>query len=343
VNAQSRAPRAAATLEEVASRAGVSRATASRVLRGQSNVSQAAYQAVHRAAAEVNYSPNRAARSLVTGRSDSIAFLVNETEERMFSEPFFLAVLRSAQEAVTAAGLQLNFAIASTPAQRDRFFSYATGGHVDGVLLLSVHDNDDFQRQLEQAGIPTVLSGRPYGDGGLFYVDADNVAGGRIAVGHLLGGGRRTLGAVTGPLDMCAGRDRLQGFREALDDAGVGVDDSLVEEAGFSLLEGYDATCRLLDRRPDLDAIVAGSDLAAIGAIRALTQRGRRVPEDVAVVGFDDIREAAEYDPPLTTVRQPMADLGATMAQVLLGRLEGREAVARGVVLPVELVVRASA
>lgn len=343
MNVAPRGPRGAATLEEVARRAGVSRATASRVLRGQSNVSEAALRAVQQAAAEVNYTPNRAARSLVTGRSDSIAFLVNESEERMFSEPFFLAVLRAAQETVTAAGLQLNFAIASTPEQRERYLAYAAAGHVDGVLLLSVHGNDEFQRHLEDAGIPTVLSGRPYGDGDLFYVDADNVTGGRLAVTHLLGRGRRRIGTVTGSLDMCAGQDRLEGYRKALVDAGLEVDESLIEPAGFSAAEGYDAARRLLERRPDVDAIVAGSDLAAIGAIRALTQTGRRVPEDVAVIGFDDIRDAAEHAPSLTTVRQPMRDLGATMGRLLLGRLDGSETAAHGVVLPVEMVVRASA
>jgi len=347
VTEQSKAPargaRAAATLEEVARRAGVSRATASRVLRGASNVSPEAIAAVERAATEINYTPNLAARSLVTGRTDSVAFLVNETEERLFTEPFFLAMLRSCQAAVTARGLQLNFAIASTAEQRDRFLAYARGGHVDGVLLLSVHGDDDLQVRLEESGVPTVLSGRPYSDRPLFCVAADNVAGGRLAVEHLLATGRRRIGTVTGSLDLCAGQDRLAGYRAALEDAGVAIDDDLIEPGGFNTTEGYDSACRLLARRPDVDAIVTGSDLAAVGAIRAVEQSGRRVPEDVAVVGFDDMREAAEHDPPLTTIRQPMSDLGATMANLLLSRLDGQEDSVRGVVLPVELVVRASA
>lgn len=340
--AQPKGPRPA-TLEEVARQAGVSRATASRVLRGASNVSPEAVAAVERAAAEINYTPNLAARSLVTGRSDSIAFLVNETEDRLFTEPFFLAMLRSCQAAVTESGLQLNFAIASTPAQRDRFLSYASGGHVDGVLLISVHGDDDLQIRLEEAGVPTVLSGRPYSEKQVFFVDADNVAGGRIAAEHLIVNGRRTIGTVTGSLDLTAGRDRLAGYRAAFAAAGLHLDEDLIEPGGFNTIEGYDAACRLLVRRPDLDAIVAGSDLAAIGAIRAVQQSGRRVPEDVAVIGFDDFREAAEHVPPLTTIRQPMGDLGATMAAVLLGRLDGTETEPRGVVLPVELVVRTSA
>lgn len=343
MNATPRGPRGAATLEEVARHAGVSRATASRVLRGASNVSPEAVAAVERAAAEINYTPNLAARSLVTGRSDSVAFLVNETEERLFTEPFFLAMLRSCQAAVTESGLQLNFAIASTAAQRDRFLAYASGGHVDGVLLLSVHGDDDLQLRLEQAGVPTVLSGRPSTKEPVFYVDVDNVVGGRLAVEHVVGRGRRTVGVVTGPLDMTAGQDRLAGYREAIAAAGLPADDTLIEPGGFNTVEGYDAACRLLARRPDVDAIVAGSDLAALGAIRAVEQTGRSVPDDVAVVGFDDIREAAEHDPPLTTVHQPVSQLGATMADLLLRRLDGQEKTPHGVVLPVHLVARVSA
>jgi DNA-binding LacI/PurR family transcriptional regulator len=327
----------------VADRAGVSRATASRVLRGASNVSPAAVEAVQRAAAAISYTPNRAARSLVTGRSDSIAFFVNETEERLFTEPFFLAMLRSCQAAVTGSGLQLTFAIASTAEQRDRFLSYAGGGHVDGVLLVSVHGDDDLQARLEQAGVPTVLSGRPYSDKRVFFVDADNVGGGRVATAHVIGSGRTVIASVTGPLDLPAAQDRLAGYRAAFADAGLTPDEDLIEPGGFSTTEGYDATRRLLERRPDVDAIVAGSDLAAIGAIRAVEQSGRRVPEDVAVVGFDDFREAAEHVPALTTVRQPMDEIGATMARLLLARLDGTETDPRGVVLPVELVVRRSA
>jgi DNA-binding LacI/PurR family transcriptional regulator len=330
------------TLEEVAARAGVSRATASRVLRGATNVSDSARDAVHAAAAAISYTPNRAARSLVTGRSESIAFLVDESEERMFTDPFFLGMLRSAQEAVAAEGLQLVFTVASRTEDRERFVAYAAGGHVDGVLLLSLHGTDELPQRLESEGVPTVLSGRPFsGSPRLYYVDADNVGGGRVATTHLLDSGRRVVGTVTGALDMCAGQDRLAGYREAVEAAGAAYDESLVSAGGFTAAEGDAATVRLLDRRPDLDAVVAGSDLAAFGAIRALERYGRRVPDDVAVVGFDDIPDAAEHHPSLTTVRQPVGQLGGTMTRLLLDRLAGRPA-RRSTVLPVELVVRES-
>jgi DNA-binding LacI/PurR family transcriptional regulator len=338
--------RPAPTLEEVAARAGVSRATASRVLRGQSNVSDEARDAVQAAATEISYTPNKAARSLVTGRSDSIAFLVDESEERMFTDPFFLGMLRSAQVAVADAGLQLVFTVTSRREDHAQFVAYAAGGHVDGVLLLSLHGKDQLPQQLEDLGVPTVLSGRPLsGDNSLFYVDADNVGGAKMATEFLFSTGHEVVATVTGPLDMCAGQDRLAGYRQALEASGRPYDEGLVASGEFTSEGGYISMNLILARRPDVEAVFAASDLAAIGAIRALEEHGRRVGRaagDVAVVGFDDIRDAAEQRPALTTVRQPIADLGATMTRRLLERLMGDEPPHR-TILPVQLVERESA
>ncbi len=326
----------------MAARAGVSRATASRALRGATNVSDLARARVAAAARALSYEPNRAARSLVTGRSDSVAFVIDETEERMFADPFFLGVLRAAHEAVADAGIQLVVSLISRPEDRDRFVSYAAGGHVDGALLVSLHGRNDLPRQLEAAGVPVVLSGRPPGGAeGLHFVDVDNLEGGRVATAHLVGRGRAVVATVTGPLDMSVGRDRLEGYRTALAEAGRTVDERLVVEAEFTMAGGYDAMAGLLQRRPDVDALFAASDLQAMGAIRAVRAAGRRVPDDVAVVGFDDIPAAAEHDPPLTTVRQPITALGTAMTRQLLDRIAGVEREA-ATVLPVELVVRGS-
>ncbi len=168
------------TLEVVAARAGVSRATASRVLRGSSNVSAEARESVLRAADEISYTVNRAARSLVTRRSDTIAFFVAENEDRMFHDPYFLGVLRGAQAEAAAAGLQLIFAVASTEAETRQFTHFVGGGHVDGVLLVSLHGDDRLADALEATGVPTVINGRPFAaDTPLFSVDSDNVAGGQ--------------------------------------------------------------------------------------------------------------------------------------------------------------------
>ncbi|MBO0846194.1 MAG: LacI family DNA-binding transcriptional regulator [Nocardioides sp.] len=327
----------------MAARAGVSRATASRVLRGDTKVSEHARTVVMDAAREISYVPNLAARSLVTGRSDSVAFLVEESEEKMFSDPFFLRMLRSAQETVASTGRQLVFSVMSRREDQKRFLAYAAGGHVDGVLLMSLHGKDRLPQHLEEIGVPTVLSGRPLSNRRrLWYVDADNVGGGALATSYLLSSGHTCVATVAGPLDMCAGQDRLAGYRAGIEAAGLTYDESLVSVGDFTSAGGFDAATRLLERRPDVDAIFAASDLAAIGAIRAVHAAGRDVGDDVAVVGFDDIPAAAEHEPPLSTVRQPIAELGTTMTRLLLARIEGEDDLPHRTVLPVEMVRRAT-
>lgn len=331
------------TLEEVAARAGVSRATASRVLRGASNVSEQARSSVLDAAAQISYAPNRAARSLVTGRSDSIAFLVAETEDRLFSDPFFLGMLRGAQSVIAGAGLQLVFTVAATEDEHVRFLHYAGGGHVDGVLVLSLHGRDRLPLQLEQRTVPTVLSGRPLtGDDELYFVDSDNLGGAAMATRHLIETGRRRIATVTGPLDMCAGQDRLAGYRQALVEAGRPVTDGLIGHGRFSIASGQAAMADLLAVDPDIDAVFAASDLTAIGAMRAIEAAGRRIRDDIAVVGFDDIGDAELAHPALTTVRQPIAEMGRTMATRLLQRIAGEQPPLQ-TVLPVQLIRRQTA
>ena len=331
------------TLEEVAARAGVSRATASRVLRGNGNVSEQARAAVQRAAQEIAYAPNRAARALVTGRSDSVAFLVAETEDRLFADPFFLGTLRGAHTVIAEAGLQLVLTVASSAEERERFVQYAAGGHVDGVLVLSLHGRDRLPRQLEGHRVPAVLSGRPLAEpDGICFVDADNLGGAALATEYLIGSGRTRIATITGPLDMCAGQDRLAGYRQALHRAGRPVVDSLIAHGDFSIASGQAAMAELLAAEPELDAVFAASDLTAIGAMRAIAASGRQVFSDVAVIGFDDIGEAQLAQPALTTVRQPINELGRTMASRLLQRLAGAEVQPR-TVLPVELIRRETA
>lgn len=336
-------PAGRATLEVVAARAGVSRATASRVLRGETNVSAAAREAVLRVADEISYTVNRAARSLVTRRSDTIAFLVAENEDRMFHDPYFLGVLRGAQAEAAAAGQQLIFVVASTEAETRQFTHFVGGGHVDGVLLVSVHGDDLLAQRLEATGVPTVLNGRPFTDDtGVVSVDSDNVAGARAATKLLVARGARRIATISGPLDMCVGQDRLTGYRQALRSSRLPHPRTLTAEGDFTADGGAAAMADLLDREPELDAVFAASDLTALGAMRTLRARGRRVPDDVAVVGFDDVIEARLSSPPLTTVRQPLDDLGRTMTRVLLARIAGEPTPLR-TVLPIELIPRESA
>jgi DNA-binding LacI/PurR family transcriptional regulator len=331
-----RPARNAPTLESVAALAGVSRATAGRVLSGSPKVGEQARDAVLRAAAELSYVTNRAARSLMTRRSDSIAFVVAEPEDRFFSDPYFAAVLRGAHTAVAAHDVQLVFAVLADDAERERFERFARGGHLDGVVFVSLHGDDPLPQRLQQAGVPVILSGRPFANDAppVTYVDADNLGGARSAVRLLAGGGRTRLVTITGPLDMSASVDRHEGF---LAEAGPAV--AGVAHADFSVEGGRRAMHALFDAAPDVDGVFAANDLMALGAMQAAGERGRRVPEDLAVIGFDDIALAAAATPALTTVRQPMMEMGHALAARLL-RFADTGETPEPLVLPTEIVVR---
>jgi DNA-binding LacI/PurR family transcriptional regulator len=335
------------TLDAVAARAGVGRGTVSRVVNGSPQVSPEARAAVQRAIAELGYVPNRAARALVTQRTDSVALVVSESEERVFGEPFFAGIVRGISSALLETPMQLWLAMAQSPAERERMEHHLTSQHVDGVLLLSLHDADPLPALLEQRGLPTVLGGRPArmltDPNGAYFVDVDNAGGARLAIEHLLRQGRQRVATIAGPQDMGVGVARLSGYREAMRDNGVAVDETLIAYGDFSETSGAAAMRRLLEACPDLDAVFVASDLMACGALRALRAAGRRVPDDVAVVGFEDAPIARQTDPPLTTVFQPMEEMGRQMARLLLSRIRNEERETPYVLLDTHLVHRASA
>jgi DNA-binding LacI/PurR family transcriptional regulator len=330
------------TLEQVAALAGVSRATVSRVVNGSPKVSPAVRAQVERAVAKLGYVPNRAARSLVTRRADSVALVVSEPHTRFLSEPFFAGMVRGVSAALAETGIQLLLLVAHDLPDRGRLERHVVGGHVDGVLLASLHNDDPLPGVLERAGVPAVLVGRPTGTGPASYVDADNRGGARQAVDHLARQGRRRIATITGPQDMGVGQDRLDGYHDGLRAAGLAGGDDLVEAGDFTEEGGAAAMGRLLERpgRP-VDAVFAASDLMAAGALRTLRAAGRRVPDDVAVVGFEDSAVARYTQPPLTTVRQPIEEMGRQATRLLLAKVAG-EAAGMHLILDVELVVRAS-
>lgn len=330
------------TIEEVAIAAGVSRSTVSRVVNGSSAVSPRALAAVQDAIRRLDYVPNRAARSLASRQTHAIALIVPEDTTRFFGDPFFAAVVAGITASLGGSDYVLNLLIAREE-QRDRagakVAAFIDAGGVDGALIVSHRANDGFVDRISDA-VPVVFGGRPARmrpDDHI--VDVDNVAAGRTATRRLLVAGRSRIATVSGPLAMPSANDRLQGFHETLADAGLTP--FAVEEGDYAEASGLAAMRRILARGAP-DAVFAASDLMARGVLTALHEAGLRVPDDVAVVGFDDSSVAASAHPPLTTVRQPMYEMGRTMAAVLLARLAG-ERPPRISLLPTELVVRASA
>ncbi|MGR8010408.1 LacI family DNA-binding transcriptional regulator [Streptomyces hypolithicus] len=336
------------TLEEVAARAGVGRGTVSRVVNGSPKVSRETRAAVEAAVDELGYVPNRAARALAANRTDAIALVVPEVESRFFAEPYFSDIVRGVGAALDNTEMQLLLTIVGNDRERSRLARYLAGNRVDGVLLVSVHADDPLPELLVQLGIPAVLSGRRSEHEPLAWVDANNVAGARGAVSHLIARGRRTIGTITGLLDVYGAQCRLDGYRRALAEAGLGADELLIAPADFTEEGGRLAMTALLDRRPDLDAVFAASDVMAAGARQVLRERGRSVPGDVALVGFDDSAIAHRMDPPLTSVHWPIEEMGREMTRVLLaeiaaaGSTTSRALAPRQIVLPTRLVTRAS-
>jgi DNA-binding LacI/PurR family transcriptional regulator len=331
------------TLEEVAARAGVGRGTVSRVVNGSSQVSDRVRAVVLSAIEELGYVPNRAARSLVTRRTDCIALVVSESEDRVFAEPFFAGVVRGVSAEIADTPFQLWLAMSNGSTDRDRLGHHLTDQHVDGAMLLSLHGDDALPQLLEESGLPTVLGGRPTGFTPESYVDVDNYAGARLAIDHLVERGRRRIATIAGPQDMLAGVARLEGYRDAMGDAGLldGADD-LVAYGRFTEASGETAMEELLARRPDIDAVFATSDPMAFGAMRAIKRSGHRIPDDIAVVGFDGSPAAANTEPPLTTVHQPAEAMGRHMARLLLARIGGQVVDPPAVMLLPDLVIRES-
>ncbi|WP_346095480.1 LacI family DNA-binding transcriptional regulator [Streptomyces olivaceiscleroticus] len=330
------------TIKTVAARAGVGRTTVSRVINGSTLVSDEARAAVLAAIDELKYVPNSVARGLVTSRTNSVALVIPESESRLGAEPYFAAVIRGVSTGLADTRTQLQLILVRDQGERDRLTESVAERRVDGVLLASVHEDDPLPALLEGMGLPTVLAGRRSPEESLSHAHADNVGGARAAVRHLLDRGRTAIATVTGPMDMDVGRGRLQGWQDALREAGARPGERLVARSDFTEEGGRTAVRALLARAPELDALFVASDVMAVGALAELRAHGRRVPEDVAVVGFDDSFIARHTSPPLTTVRQPVEELGTTIARILLAEIADPDTPRQRITLPTELVVRES-
>jgi DNA-binding LacI/PurR family transcriptional regulator len=267
--------------------------------------------------------------------------MVCEDNARVFSEPFFPLMLRSVSRELSARGIQLVLLTAHSPREYQIASRYLRSGHVDGALLVSMHGKRPLD--LRSLGVPVVLAGRTFGeDAGISYVDADNGGGARMAVQYLLKSGREMVATIAGPPDMAPGADRLSGYKAAMDEAGLS-DPNLIVFGDFGRVSAEHGLYRLLDRRPRIDAVFAASDLMAAGALGALRRAGRRIPDDVAVIGFEDSPLAQHTDPKLTTVRQPVEAMGARMASELLALIARGGQQPAQVILDTELVIRDSA
>ena len=339
------------TLEQVAKVAGVSRATVSRVVNQVESVDPDIRAVVEQAIAEIGYVPNRAARTLVTGRTGTVGLVVSEPRREppqggplashVYADPFFGRIVAGVLGELGPRRMHPMLIHVDSAAARTELLARLEQRDLDGVALVSVWPDDPLPGLLAASGAPAVLFTRAAQPAPVSYVDVAHGTGAALAADHLHGRGCRRVVTVSGPGHLPAGQDRLTGFRAAM--ARHGQPDVVSAEGGFTLAGGQQAMARLLAEVPDLDGVFAGNDLMAQGALLTLAEQGRRVPEDVAVVGFDDSAVALACHPPLTTVRQPVEEMAAELARLLLGRIEDPGQEPTSVVFDPELILRASA
>ena len=327
------------SVKDVAAHCGVSFQTTSKVLNGKGSVSEATRARILRAAKDLGYLPNLAARSLVMRRTQTVGLIVGSLGDQNLSR-FIVGAEREARRQGYA--IVIWSVVTEDEPDAGNAFPALLERRVDGILLAAPElEDDEDLGQVRELGVPVVSIHHVPG-GGVNTVGSDHELGGYLATRHLLDRGHRVIATITGVPARRVARSRLRGYRRALDEARIGCDEGLVEEGGWQLAPAFAATSRLLRRRPDVTAIFAQSDLMALGAMSALRGLGRRVPDEVAVVGYDDLPIAAYVVPALSTVRVPFAETGAEAMRVLLGVLQHGPAEPRRTLLPVQLVERES-
>lgn len=330
------------TLEEIGQIAGVSRSTVSRVINDHPNIRPAVRQRVESIIRETGYQPNSAARSLASSQSRVFGLVMPSILKSAFADPYYPLVIQAISHACNQHDYTAALFLFQTLEEEEKTSQrIVASGMIDGLVVTADTIESAFVSKIQQYDIPFVQIGRPpeASAAHISYVDADNEAGAYLATSHLIQLGYRRICQLA-TLHNTAGADRDAGYRHALADRGLPIDESLIEVSDFSEAGGYQAMRALLDKQPE--AVVAQSDAIALGAIRAIRDRGLNVPDDIAVVGFDDMPLAGSANPPLTTVRQPIARTGTLAVETLIDIVKTSPRPARHIVLPVELVIRAS-
>lgn len=328
------------TIDLIARTAGVSRATVSRVINNSAKVSPKLEKAVNKAIEKYNFTPNATARRLAGGQSGLIALLMEESDEEFFQNPFWGEVVQGFSSVITSAGMQPLLLIRPKSGTEESLFATLRAGQMDAIAIFSWHRPvKSFERLLDSKMI-VVLGGDLGGSKNFPYVDVDNVKGGFLATQHLIDLGCKKIVTITGDLKLQSGRDRLDGYEQALKASGLKIDDDLIFHGDYTQAKAEKITKQLLENKTKFDGIFAANDLSAVGVINELTRNGISVPDKVKIVGFDDSPIARHNEPSITTIRQPIRELGAEVAATLLSILEGKPV--ENKILDVQLIERDS-
>jgi LacI family transcriptional regulator len=330
-------------LEDIAKKAGVSKSTVSRVINNDSKVAPETRERVQKVINEERFSPNPAARALVTRRTEIIGVIIPTPENIFFTDnSYFPMLLAGFNDATRTADYAMLLWLGEVVADDAALMAKVSSNKlVDGLVLASFVSDHPFLRHVAELKTPFVMVEKPLTGGEqMNYVTVDNCAAAEMAVNHLIRHGRRRIAHITGNLDISDGVDRLEGYKMALTKAGLPIDPNLIHESYFSRQMGYECMKRVLKYKPD--ALFAAGDTIAVGALEAIKEAGLRCPEDIAIIGFDDIDVAVNSNPQLTTVRQPIQQKGATAVRLLIDLLQQRLQPPQHILLPTELIVRDS-
>lgn len=328
------------TIIEIAKQSGVSRSTVSRVINDDPNVNATTRQRVRSVMQKLNFQPNAAARGLAAGKTRILGLVIPMGVAALFSDPYFPQVIQG----ITAACNQHDYStmlwLAEPEYERRTIQQVVAAGMIDGVIVASALTDDAVVEAVRSHNMPFVLIGRHPSFNDITYVDVDNRMSSRDAVLHLLRLGYKRVATITGPQNMIGGLDRLAGYKDALKARGLLADPKMIAEGDFTEEGGYRAMQQLLPQSPD--AVFVASDTMALGAMRALRDAGKRIPDEIAMVGYDDMPFSARTDPPLTSVRQPIQRAGFVAAETLFDLINEQDSAPRRVILPTELVIRES-
>jgi LacI family transcriptional regulator len=330
------------TLDDVAEKAGVSSATVSRVVNNYPHVSKKMRAHVLKIIDEMGYNPHIAARSLASQRTGNIGLVLPNSIHNFFTDPYFPRLTEGIAHACNENDYTLSLFLFHTKELEKKLIPrLSRGGLVDGIIVQATGIDDYISLKICEGDVPFVVAGRPVDLPQTSYVDVDNVTGAYNAVAHLLRTGRTHVGTITGALNSAVGMDRLEGYRRALSDRNILVEESLIAPGDFTEDSGYFAAKQLLQNQ-SLDAIFIASDTMASGAMSALREAEKSIPNDIAIVGYDDLPPAKLANPPLTTIRQPIKRFGFKAMEILLDIIEYGQEPPRQVILETELIIRQS-
>jgi len=328
-------------MEDIARQAGVSRSTVSRVINNHPHVSDDVRKRVLETIQSTSFYPNLTARALASQRSSMLGLLLPRNVSSFFADPFFPRLTQGIAQACNQFNNTLGlFLITSAEDEEKIFPRVSRKGMLDGILVQSGQYGDQLIERLMGSEMPLVVIGRPFYKEDVSYIDVDNVNAAYTAVSHLIRLGRRRIATIAGAANSSVSIDRLEGYRLALNEKSLPVDPSLMVEGDFTEVSGYYAMRNLMPAKPD--AVFVAADLMAIGAMRAAHEAGLSIPDDIAFIGFDDLPLAAYSTPPLTTVRQPIYQLGFNAVEILLEQIKNGILPARRVILNTELIIRSS-